>query len=381
MQKRRKLNIAMIGYGFMGRAHSNAFHQAGHFFDTNFDLKLKVVCGRNPEKLQRMASDWGWEETATDWEQVVRRADIDAVDICTPNYLHEPIAVAAAQAGKIVLCEKPLANSVSEAERMTEAARHVPTLVWFNYRRAPAVALAHGLVEEGNLGCIYHYRGLYLQSWGRDAADLAAWRFNPGEAGSGVVGDLLSHSLDLATWLNGPLRRLCSRVHTFTEGREVDDAVTVLAEFRNGSQGTFESTRFATGNQNRNSFEMNGSQGSVEFNLEEMNQLWFTDVRDDAQVQGRRRILATDPGHPYMDRFWPPGHIIGYEHTFIVSLVDFLSALERGERFRPDFADGLEVQRLLEAVSRSSSQNQWVDLPESGAADSPDFASARGTKR
>jgi predicted dehydrogenase len=365
MQKRRKLNIAMIGHGFMGRAHSNAFHQAGRFFEIPFELRSKVVCGRSEANLIRMASDWGWEETATDWKQVVSRSDIDVVDICSPNYLHEPIAIAALQAGKIVLCEKPLANSVPEAERMADAARHAPTMVWFNYRRTPAVALARKLSEEGRIGEVFHYRGLYLQSWGVNPSDLSAWRFIPEQAGSGAIGDLLSHSLDLATWLNGPLRRLCSLVHTFAKGRKVDDAVTLLAEFSNGSIGTFEATRFATGNQNRNCFEINGSHGSVEFNLEEMNHLHFTDLRDDAQIQGRRKILTTGPEHAYVDRFWPPGHIIGYEHTFIATLVDFICALEKDERFRPDFADALGVQRLLAAVARSSGTGTWVNVSAS----------------
>jgi predicted dehydrogenase len=363
MSERRKLNVAMIGYGFMGRAHSNAFHQAGRYFDNPFDLRLKIVCGRNEAKLGKMASDWGWEETASDWEEVVSRPDIDVVDICTPNYLHEPIAVAAARAGKIVLCEKPLANSVAEAERMTEATRNVPTLVWFNYRRVPAVAFARQLVQEGRVGQVYHYRGLYLQSWG-GSADPAAWRFKPDEAGSGVLGDLLSHSLDLATWINGPIRRLCSQVHTFAEGRQVDDAVTVLAEFENGSVGTFEATRFATGNLNRNSFEINGARGSLEFNLERMNNLQFTDLADEARSQGRRDIMVTGPGHPYVEHFWPSGHIIGYEHTFIATLADFLSALSRGDRFHPDFSDALEVQRLLDAVVESNADRMWIGVAE-----------------
>jgi predicted dehydrogenase len=361
MHRKSKLNIAMIGYGFMGRAHSNAFRQAGRFFEVPFDLKMKVICGRNQAKLDHMAATWGWDEAATDWEQVISRPDVDLVDICTPNYLHEPIAIAAAQAGKIVLCEKPLANSVEEAEHMTAAARDVPTMVWFNYRRVPAVALARQLVEEGRLGEIYHYRGLYLQSWGVHPSDPDAWRFNPAEAGSGAIGDLLSHSLDLATWLNGPLRRLCASVHTFTAGRKVDDAVTLLAEFRNGSVGTWEATRFATGNLNRNSLEINGSHGSLEFNLEEMNQLCFTDLTDSPRIKGRRRIQTTGPEHPYVDRFWPPGHIIGYEHTFIATLVDFLDALHKNERFHPDFADALQTQQLLEAVVKSSSLHTWID--------------------
>lgn len=360
MQQRRTLNVAMIGYGFMGRAHSNAFRQAGHFFDLPFELNLKVICGRNQSKLRETAGQWGWEETAGDWEAVVSRKDIDVVDICTPNYLHEPIAVAAAQAGKMVLCEKPLANSVDSAERMAQAARDVPTLVWFNYRRVPAVMFAHQLIQQGRIGRVYHYRGLYLQSWGR-TADGMSWRFNPGEAGSGVIGDLLSHSLDLATWLNGPIRKLCANVHTFARGRLVDDAVTMQVEFSNGSIGTFEASRFATGNQNRNSFEINGSDGSLGFNLEEMNHLNFTDLREDTSIQGRRKILVTGPGHPYVDHFWPPGHVIGYEHTFTATLVDFLNSIAKDERFHADFVDAIEVQRLLEAATVSAKQSQWVE--------------------
>lgn len=343
MRKRRQLNVAMIGYGFMGRAHSNAFHQAGRLFDIPFELRLKTICGRDRAKLAQMAGQWGWEEVAVEWGKVVERPDIDIVDICTPSFLHEPIAVAAARAGKMAFCEKPLTTTVQDAENMTEATRNVPTLVWFNDRRVPAVAFARKLVADGRLGQVCHYRGLYLQSWGRNPAHHDAWRFNPTEAGCGVAGDLLSHSLDLATWLNGPIRRLCSHMRTFAEGRRVDNTVGVLAEFENGSTGTFEASRYATGNQNRNCFEINGSSGSIEFNLERMNYLHFNDLRDESQEQGRRRIPVTGQGHPYVDHFWPPGHIIGYEHTFIATLVDFLSALDKKERFRPDFADAPEV--------------------------------------
>jgi predicted dehydrogenase len=361
MRERRKLNVAIIGYGFMGRAHSNAFHQVGRYFDVAYDLKLKVACGRNETRLREMADSWGWEQVHSDWTEVVNRPDIDVVDICTPNYLHEPIAIAAARAGKIVLCEKPLANSVEEAGRMTEAAKHVPTLVWFNYRRVPAVSLARQLVQEGRVGKVFHYRGLYLQSWGA-AADPAAWRFKPQEAGSGVMGDLLSHSLDLATWINGPIRRLCSQIQTFVEGREVDDAVALLAEFDNGSLGTFEATRFASGNLNRNSLEINGARGALEFNLENLNHLQFTDLDENKATQGRRNLMVTEDTHPYVSHFWPSGHIIGYEHTFIATLADFLTALHKKERFRPDFADALEVQKLLDAVVRSSTQQGWVSM-------------------
>lgn len=360
MGQSRTLNVAMVGYGFMGRAHSNAFHQATRFFDLPFNLNLKIVCGRNQEKLESMASQWGWEDTATNWEDVVNRADIDIVDICTPNYLHEPIARAAASAGKMVFCEKPLATSVAEAERMTEAARNVPTLVWFNYRRVPAVALARQLIEQGEVGKSYHYRALYLQSWGMNPADPAAWRFNPREAGSGVLGDLLSHSLDLATWLNGPISDLCAQVHTFAQGRRVDDSVTVMTQFSNGSVGTFEATRFATGNLNRNSFEINGSAGSISFDMEKMNHLAVFDMGDDVRLQGGHNILVTGPAHPYVGNFWPPGHIIGYEHTFIATLVDFLRALSSGEQFHPNFEDALAIQRLLEVVEESHRRRSWV---------------------
>jgi predicted dehydrogenase len=281
----------MVGYGFMGRAHSNAFHQATKFFELPYKLRLKAVCGRNRLNLDRMAGQWGWEETTSNWEELVNRPDIDIVDVCTPNYLHEPIAIVAAKAGKMVLCEKPLANSVAEAERMRDAAKNLQTLVWFNYRRVPAVTLAQQLIQENRVGDVYHYRALYLQSWGRNPADPSAWRFDPKESGSGVAGDLLTHSLDLAVWLNGPIRELCSQVHTFAEGRQVDDAVTVMARFANGSLGTFEATRFATGNLNRNSFEINGSKGSLEFNLEKMNRRTFFDLRDEVPVQGGHQFL------------------------------------------------------------------------------------------
>lgn len=360
MGQSRTLSVAMIGHGFMGRAHSNAFHQVGHFFDSPFNLKLKTICGRNQSKLDRVARQWGWEETANNWEEVVNRTDIDIVDICTPNYLHEPIAVAAAKAGKMVLCEKPLANSVAEAERMTEAARNVPTLVWFNYRRIPAITLAKQLIEQGKTGEAYHYRAVYLQSWGRTPEDQEAWRFNPKEAGSGALGDLLSHSIDLATWLNGPIGELCAHVHTFAPGRKVDDAVTVLAQFSNGSLGTFEATRFATGNLNRNSFEINGSKGSIAFNLEKMNRLAVFDLADEMPLQGAHDILVTGPGHPYAGDFWPPGHIIGYEHTFIATLVDFLRAVAAGGHFHPDFSDALDTQRILEAVQESNRSRGWI---------------------
>jgi len=364
----KKLNIAMIGHGFMGRAHSNAFRQVGCFFDVPYELKLKAICGRNRDAVESFARQWGWEESHTEWESVIVREDIDIVDIGTPNYLHAPIAMAAAEAGKIVLCEKPLAMNLDEAKRMAAAARKVPTLVWFNYRRVPAIALAKQVVEEGRVGTPYLYRATYLQSWGDDPARLGVWRFRKEDAGSGAMGDLLAHSLDLALLLNGPIAELTGLLHTFVPNRPVDDAAMALARFANGSIGTFEATRFATGCRNRNAFEIHGSRGAIRFNLEDLNRLEVFDRNDDTQVQGSHNILATGPGHPYVSHFWPPGHIIGYEHTFIATIADFLSALDKNEPFHPNFDDAVEVQNLLETVENSARNKSWVKVPATGPA-------------
>jgi predicted dehydrogenase len=361
MKSRKQLNVAMIGQGFMGRAHSNAFHQVGHFCESSYDVRLKVICGRNQAQLKEMATRWGWEETADDWKAVVERKDVDAIDICTPNFLHAPIAIAAAQAGKIVLCEKPLALTVEEAERMAEAARKVPNLVWFNYRRVPAIALAKQLVDEGRLGQIYHYRATYLQSWGADPASPDAWRFKASEAGSGAMGDLLSHSIDLALMLNSTVDEVSALVHTFTPGREVDDAAFMLARFANGSIGSFEATRFAIGCRNRNYFEIHGATGAIRFDLEDLNRLHVFDGNDRAGLQGSHNVLVTGPGHPYTSDFWPPGHILGYEHTFILTLANFLKSLERDETFHANFQDAVEVQRVLQAVTESDRTRSWAN--------------------
>ncbi len=367
--QKRELNIAMVGRGFMGRAHSNAFRQAGVFFDVPYELRLKVVCARDQGAVQQFAARWGWQEAQTDWQSVVARKDIDAIDICAPNHLHAPIAIAAAQAGKIVLCEKPLAINFREAEQMAEAARKVPNLVWYNYRRVPAIALAKQLVEQGKIGQPYHYRATYLQSWGADLQREDAWRFRKPLAGSGAMGDLLSHSLDLALLLNGPIVELTSILQTFVPKREVDDAVLLLARFANGSIGTFEATRFATGCRNRNYFEIHGSHGAVRFNLEELNRLEVFDRTDATEIQGPHNVLVTGPGHPYVDHFWPPGHIVGYEHTFVTTLADFLESLAADRPFHPNFDDGAEVQKLLDAVENSANSKSWrnpVTLAEAG---------------
>ena len=352
----------MIGHGFMGRAHSNAFRQVGYFFDLPYELKLKVICGRNADAVQKFASKWGWEEAQTDWQKVVMRKDIDVVNIGAPNHLHAPIAIAAAEAGKIVFCEKPLATNLTEAKRMAGAARKLPNLVWFNYRRVPAIALAKRLIEEGRIGKPYHYRATYLQSWGPDPKRIGIWRFRKSDAGSGAMGDLLSHALDLALLLNGPITELSGMLQTFMPDREVDDAVLLLARFANGSVGTFESTRFATGCRNRNVLEVHGSEGAIRFNLEDLNRLKVFSSSDSAEMQGSHNVLVTSPEHPYVSHYWPPGHIVGWEHTFISTLADFIACLEKGEPFHANFDDALEVQRLMDAVEKSAHSKRWISV-------------------
>ena len=351
----------MIGSGFIARAHSNAFHQVGRFFPVRSELSTAVVCGRNQGKLEAFARQWGWEETALDWQAVVARADIDIVDIAVPNVLHAPIALAAAEAGKMVFCEKPLALSVGQARAMAAACQG-PNLVWFNYRRVPAVAFAQQLIAEGRLGEIRHYRGYYFNQSGLDLTKAQGWRYQRAQAGSGTSGDLLSHCLDTARYLNGDIAELSALEHTFMPGRDVDDAVLVMARFRNGTLASFEASRFGLGRRNGNGFEIFGSEGSVGFDLEDMNRLRFFDGRDPVSRQGARSLLVTGPEHPYSENFWKPGHLIGYEHTFIATLADFLMALEAEREFHPNFNDALKVQVLLEAIASSSTSRQWVKV-------------------
>jgi predicted dehydrogenase len=359
---KKTLNIAMIGTGFIAKAHSNAFLQANHFFQTPYDLNLHVLCGRNPTTLQVTASQWGWQETETDWRKVVTRSDVDVVDIATPNTLHCPIALEAAAAGKIILCEKPLAATLEEAQKMAEAAAKIPTLVWFNYRRVPAVVLAKRFIEEGRLGQIYHYRALYLNESGNDPAKTSGWRYRRSESGSGALGDLLSHSLDTALYLNGVFTDLTAMTHTFATGRDVDDAVLLLAHFANGSIGSFEATRFGVGHRNQTSFEIHGSKGMLHFDLEDMNRLVFFDANESAELRAPRSLMVPGQNHPYSQNFWKPGHAIGYEHTFIATLGDFLLALSRGEAFHPNFDDALAVQRLMHLIDSSASSRAWVQV-------------------
>jgi predicted dehydrogenase len=362
-QAKPQLNIAMIGSGAIARAHSNAFHQVGHFFNIPFDLHTKIVCGRTQAKVESFSQQWGWQEYATDWEAVVRRGDIDIVDIAVPNAMHAPIALAAAAAGKIVLCEKPLATSGRQADEMVRAVRGKPNLVWFNYRRIPAVVFAQQLIAEGRIGTPFHYRAYYFNQSGVDPAKANTWRYKSADAGSGAMGDLLSHSLETALYLNGPISDLSALTHTFAPGRDVDDAVVVMAHFANQSLGTFEASRFGVGRRNGNGFELYGSKGSLAFDLEDMNRLRFFDATQPPALQAWRDLLVTGPDHPYSSHFWKPGHLIGYEHTFIATLADFLLALSHDKPFHPDFADAAIVQHLLDSVASSAASKTWVQAP------------------
>ena len=305
-----ELRVALLGQGFMGKAHSNAYSQAGHFYDLPYRIRRRLLCGRDAAALAAMADRWGWEETSTDWRSAIERTDIDAVDISLPNHLHAPAAIAAAQAGKIILCEKPLALSLDEAMAMVEAARGVPTMVWFNYRRVPAIALARQLIDEGRLGTIFHYDAAYRQQWGADLSRAATWRMDPALAGSGVADDLLTHLIDTALYLNGPIREGIAITRTFAPNRKVDDAFAAMVTFENGSLGMFEATRFGIGIKNGNAFQMHGSKGMLRFDLERLNHLEFVDATRPSTEQGPTRsarhrsqapdvpeLLAAGPHH------------------------------------------------------------------------------------
>lgn len=372
-----EINVALIGYKLMGRAHSNAYRQVGPFMSPPLAPRLKVLCGRDAEAVARAADRLGWEEAATDWRQVVERDDVDLVDVSTPGDTHGEIAIAAAEAGKAVLCEKPLANTVREAEAMLDAVTRagVVHMVCHNYRRAPAVMLAKRIIDAGDLGEIYHYRGTYLQDWVVDPDLPLLWRFRREKAGSGALGDIGSHSVDLARFLVGEITEVSGDLETFIEERPlvddprrrgpvtVDDAATALVRFADGALGTIEGTRLATGRKNHNRFEINGSRGSIAFDLERMNELELHLESAPAERRGFRRILVTDPEHhPYIASWWPPGHIIGYEHTFTHTVHDLLEGIATGRRPRPDFEDGVRNQRVLEAWERSARSRRWEEV-------------------
>jgi len=371
----QKVNVAMIGYDFMGRAHANAWRQVARFFhDLPFDPVLKVVVGRTEAKVKEAAPRLGFEEYATNWQSVLARKDIDIVDICTPGDSHAEIAVAAAEAGKAILCEKPLANTVTDAERMLAAVKRagVVNMVCHNYRRCPAVALARKIIDEGQLGDIHHYRGLYLQDWIVDPTFPRVWRLERARAGSGALGDILSHTMDLSRHLVAEPVEVLGLLKTFVSERplpedpkrrgkvDVDDSAQALVKFANGAVGYYEGSRFAPGRKNYNRFEINGSMGSLVWDLERMNELEL--YLESGPLSGFRTISATDARHPYVAAWWPPGHIIGYEHSFTHTVYDFMKGIAEGKSPRPDFEDGLRNQRVLDAIERSATTGQWMRL-------------------
>jgi predicted dehydrogenase len=380
------LRIGIVGYGFMGRTHSNAWRRLTNFFPVQHRPVLQAVCGRNREQAEAFARTWGYARVETDWRRLVEAKDIDLIDICVPNVLHRDIAVAAAAAGKMVVCEKPLAMNAAEAAAIVQAveAARVPNMICFNYRRVPAISLARQIIDEGRIGRPFHYRACYLQDW-TISADVpqggpALWRLDAAAAGSGVTGDLLAHSIDTAMWLNGPIRRVVAKTETFVKQRRhvatgqvqpvnIDDACMFLVEFANGSMGTFESTRYARGRKNYSTFELNGADGSLAFDLEEPEYLQFFEYRQlqsgkkvESHLTGWRKIHVSNSEHPYMGRYWVPGTTIGYEHTFLNAVADFVGGLESGTPAQPDFRSGLQTQRVCDAVLASAAQGRWMDI-------------------
>ena len=373
---KKDLNIGLVGYGFMGRAHSNAFLQAPRFFDLPYRPVLKAVSARNRDRATAFARNWGYESIENDWRTLVERKDIDLIDIASPNDTHAEIAVAAARAGKMVLCEKPLGRNAAEAEQMVQAVEvaGVPNMVWYNYRRVPAVTLTKQLIDEGKLGRIFHYRAKFLQDW-TISQDLpqggeGLWRLDVAVAGSGVTGDLLAHCIDTALWLNGPIADVTAMTETFIKERKhnltgrvepvgIDDAAAFLCRFQNGSLATFESTRYARGHKALYTLEINGEHASAFWDLHDLHRLQYFDHRDEGRVRGWRSIHVTDSDHPYMKHWWVPGLQIGYEHTFIHQFADFLEALAEGRNAAPTFRDGLATDYVTDAVLESARTGRW----------------------
>ena len=375
----KDLNIGMVGYGFMGRCHSNAFRTAPNFFDLPRRPVLKAACGRDRARTQAFADTWGYESVETDWRKVIERPDIDLVDICAPNDLHREIAVAAAEAGKMVITEKPIARTTAEGEAMVAAVEKagVPNLVCYNYRRIPAVSFIKQIVESGKLGRIYHYRAMFLQDW-TISPDVpqggqGTWRLDVEAAGSGVTGDLLAHCIDTAMWINGPIASLTAMTETFVKQRRhaetgqvqpvgIDDAAAVLARYANGSMGTFESTRYARGHKALYTLEINGEHGSFAWDLHDLNRVAWFDHRVEGPFRGWSSILVTDGEHPYLGRWWVPGLIIGYEHSFVHTMADFIASLDGGTPAGPTFRDALATTRVCDAIIASGRSRAWQSL-------------------
>jgi len=374
-----ELRIGLIGCGLMGRTHTNGYKRIGDFFpELQYRPVLQTACSRNPEKVKAFAEQWGYQSFETDWKAVVSRDDIDAVDICTPNDTHAEIATAAAEAGKMILCEKPLARNLEEAYRMVEAVEKagVKNTVWYNYRRIPAVTLAKQVVDSGKLGKIFHYRANFLQDWTINPelpqGGEGLWRLDENVAGSGVTGDLLAHCIDTAMWMNGGIKDVSAVTETFIKQRVhqssgqmekvgIDDACIFHCHFENGSLGLFESTRYARGHKALYTFEINGEHASIRWDLHDLNRLEYFDHADESIVRGWRSIHVTDRDQPYMNRWWIPGCGIGYEHSFIHQVADFFKSLETGEPCQPTFKDALETQKVCEAVLDSAASKSWKD--------------------
>ena len=378
---KKQLRVGMIGYGFMGRAHSNAYKQVGQFFPSNHQVVLKAACARDADKIKAFADQWGYESTETDWRKLVARPDIDVIDICTPNNMHKEIALAAAANKKAILCEKPLAMNTAEGREMVAAveAAGVANMVWYNYRRIPAVTLAKKLIDEGRLGRIFHYRAKFLQDW-TIKADLpqggqGLWRLDVAAAGSGVSGDLLAHCIDTSLWLNGRLDSVCAMTETFVKERMhtltgkvekvgIDDACTFMGRYANGSLANFESTRYARGHKAAYTFEINGENMSLGWDLHDLHRLQVFDYTDDSKIRGWKSVHVTDnsPDHPYMANWWVPGLSIGYESSFVHQVADFIQVLETGTSAAPTFRDALETQAVLDAILDSAKGEKWVTV-------------------
>ncbi|WP_026628678.1 Gfo/Idh/MocA family protein [Dyadobacter alkalitolerans] len=379
MSNKKEIRIALIGTGLMGRTHSNGYKRIGDFFpELEYRPVLKAVCSRNEEKVRAFAEQWGYESVETDWRKIIERDDIDAIDICTPNDTHAEIAIAAAAAGKMILCEKPLARTLEEAKTMVDAIEKsgVKNTVWYNYRRVPAVTLAKQIVDSGKLGRIFHYRANFLQDWTINPdvpqGGAATWRLDVDAAGSGVTGDLLAHCIDTAMWINGGIKDVSAVTETFIKERVhsasgevqkvgIDDACIFHCHFDNGSLGLFESTRYARGHKALYTFEINGEHASIRWDLHDLNRLEYFDHNDESIVRGWRSILVTDSDQPYMKRWWIPGTSIGYEHSFIHQAADFFESLQTGEPCSPTFKDAYETQKVCEAVLDSAASKSWKD--------------------
>ena len=382
----RKIGVGMIGAGFMGKTHSNSYYKVARFFKVDAEPEMRVLCALPEAAVKAFAQQWCWKEWSTNYKEVVKRDDLELIDVNTPNNLHAEVSIAALEAGKHVICEKPLAMNVKECKAMVAAARKSgkKNMVSFNYRRVPAVSLAKKMIEDGKIGKVYHIRSSYLQDWIMDPKFPRVWRLVKAITGSGAHGDLNAHIIDLARYLIGDFEEVVGHAETFIHERplmeesigstgkagkktgkvDVDDAVVFIAKMKNGAIGTFEATRFAAGRRNQNQFEINGDKGSLVWKLESMNELQYFDRTESSETQGFRTIIVTQPEHPYMQAWWPAGHIVGYEHSFINEIYDLIQAIANDKPITPTFEDGLRCQEVLDAVLKSAEERRWVKISE-----------------